>query len=503
MTAKIICLVLFVVVTVGIGLYSRSKIKGMDDFFLGSRSLGAWMTAFAYGTSYFSAVVFVGYAGNFGWNMGLSTLWIAVGNAIFGCLVPWLVLGSRTRSMTRRLGVSTMPEFFAARFDSQALKIVAAFVIFVFLVPYTASIYKGLGFMFEHAFGLPMVWVILGMSALTCIYLVLGGYVATAINDFFQGVIMLVGSVLMVLYVINRPEIGGVSAAIATLNEISTSGPKNLGLTSVFGPAPLRLLGLVILTSFGTWGMPQMLHKFYAIRDEKAIRRGALITTVFSLIIGFGAYFTGAFGRVFLGNTMPEVGGVDAIMPTILATSLPDALFGVILVLMLSASMSTLASLVLVSSSVISIDFVKGFVKPDIKAKSQMNIMRLCCILFIALSFIMAIWSNPTVNVLMSLSWGLISGMFLAPYLFGLLWKGTTKAGAWAGFITGFAAMLIGVITQLPAVDGNFGKLFMPGIGSVAMILSVIAVPVVSLVTKKHDAAHLNRIFGESERDAA
>ena len=497
MTAKIICLVLFAVVTVAVGIYSRSKIRSMDDFFLGNRSMGAWMSAFAYGTSYFSAVVFVGYAGKFGWGMGLSTLWIAVGNAILGTLLAWLVLGRRTRSMTHRLSVSTMPEFFAARYSSRNLKIVAALVIFVFLVPYTASIYKGLGYMFEHAFGMPLVWVILGMSVLTAVYLILGGYVATAMNDFIQGIIMLGGSVLMVVFVMSNPAIGGVTAAIAKLNEIGTSSGTNL--TGVFGPAPMRLLGLVILTSFGTWGMPQMIHKFYAIRDEKAIRRGAVISTVFALVIGGAAYFTGAFGRVFLENKAPA-GGMDAVMPTILAGSLPDAMFGIILVLMLSASMSTLAALVLVSSSVISIDFVKGFLKPSITQKSQMGIMRLCCALFVMLSFLMAIWPNPTVDVLMALSWGLISGMFLAPYLFGLLWKGTTRAGAWAGFATGFLAMVIGVVIEMPKVGNDFGKLFMPGIGSVAMVLSVIAVPLVSLLTKKQDAALLAKIFGDSEQ---
>lgn len=496
MVAKIISLVLFVIVTVAIGLYSRKKVRSMDDFFLGSRNLGAWISAFAYGTSYFSAVIFVGYAGKFGWGMGVSTLWIAAGNAIFGCLTAWLVLGRRTRSMTHRLNVSTMPEFFAERFGSKKLKIMAALTIFIFLVPYTASIYKGLGFMFESAFGIPMYAVVLGMSLLTAVYLLLGGYVATAINDFVQGIIMLGGAVIMVIFVVTHPQIGGVSAAFEKLREFSA--PQGGSLTSVFGPAPMRLLGLVILTSFGTWGMPQMIHKFYAVRDDKAIRRGAVISTVFALIIGGAAYFTGIFGRVFLNNTPPE-GGMDAVVPLLLTGTLPDALFGVILVLMLSASMSTLASLVLVSSSVISIDFVKGFLKPAITQKSQMNVMRISCAVFIGLSFLMAIWSIPTVNVLMALSWGLISGMFLGPYLFGLYWKGTTRMGVWAGFAVGFFTMLIGVMIELPKVGGDFGKVFTPGIGSVAMVLSVIVVPVVSLLTKKLETVHLEKAFGKQE----
>lgn len=496
MFIKILFLVIFILITIGVGIYSRKRVHGINDFFLGSRNMGAWMSAFAYGTSYFSAVVFVGYAGKFGWDNGISVVWIGVGNAIIGCLFAWLLLAKRTRSMTHKLNASTIPEFFAERYDSKAMKIVSAVVIFIFLVPYTASIYKGLGYMFESSYGLPMNTIILIMTGLTGIYLILGGYVATAINDLIQGVIMIVGSILMVTFILSRPEVGGLTQGLATLNSI------NPALTSVFGPAPIKLGALVLLTSLGTWGLPQMLHKFYAIKDEKAIKRGTIISTVFALIIGCSAYFSGVFGRVMLGNEVP-MGNRDMIIPKMLELALPDALMGVIIVLMLSASMSTLASLVLVSSSVISIDLIKGFIKPNIDQKKTMQNMRLFCLAFLALAFFMAIWQNPTIDALMALSWGVISGMFIAPYLFGLLWKGTTRLGAWAGFAAGSLAMTIGLIIELPKAGFNMAKIFMPGIGAVAMIASIVAVPVVSLISKKYGDVHIKKIFDESKENVA
>jgi SSS family solute:Na+ symporter len=496
MVIKIIFLVVFVLVSIGVGIYSRKRVRGINDFFLGGRKMGPWISAFAYGTAYFSAVVFVGYAGKFGWANGLSAVWIGIGNAVIGCLLAWIVLGKRTRAMTHRLNASTMPEFFAARYDSNAMKIVSAVVIFIFLVPYTASIYKGLGYIFESTFHIPMTTIILIMTALTGVYLILGGYVATAINDLIQGVIMIGGSILMVIFIVNRPEVGGISNGLAQLASVDKP------LAGMLGPDPLKLGAVVLMTSLGTWGLPQMVHKFYAIKDEHAIRRGTIISTVFAFVIGGCAYFSGVFGRVMLDNQVPG-GNMDMIIPQMLEKALPDVLMGLIIVVMLSASMSTLASLVLVSSSVISIDLIKGFIKPDIDQKKGMFNMRILCLMFVVLSFFMAIWENPTIDALMSLSWGVISGMFIAPYLFGLIWKGTTRMGAWAGFASGFLTMAVGLAIELPKAGFNMAKVFVPGIAAIAMLASLIVVPAVSLVTKKYGSSHLEKVFSQPKGDAA
>lgn len=502
---KELCVVLFILTMVGVGVYSKRKVKSSNDFLLGGRNMGGWVSAFAYGTSYFSAVIFIGYAGAQGWEFGVPITWIGICNAIFGCFLAWKVLAKKTREMTQRLDARTMPEFFEKRYDSRNMKFVAALIIFIFLVPYTASVYKGLGYILQSSFNISFNLAIFFMALLTAVYLLLGGYVATAINDLIQGVIMLVGCICMVLYVINHPDVGGLSKGLESLKAID---PTLVGGFST-GNKALPLLGLILMTSFGVWGLPQMIHKYYAIKDEAAIKKGTIISSVFALVIGGSAYFTGSLGRLFFvdangiavmpGATAaaPNSGMADMIIPTMLEKALPAALMGIIIVLILSASMSTLASLVLVSSSTISIDFVKGFIKPNISDKAMMIMMRVFCFIFVAVSYILAVGQPSTIVSLMSLSWGVISGMFLGPYLFGIWWKKTTKAGAWAGFIGGGAVMIIGTLL------GNNGLLpqvvTSPVISSFAMLVSCTIVPVVSLLSTQMSMQHVCEVFGEAE----
>ena len=186
MAIKLIFLFCFFVVMIGVGVYARKQVKNVGDFVLGGRAVGPWLTAFAYGTSYFSAVVFVGYAGQFGWKYGLASTWIGIGNALIGSLLAWVILGRRTRVMTNHLKSATMPDFFGSRFDSKPIKIVASIISFIFLIPYTASVYNGLSRLFGMAFNIPYWICVLSMAVLTGVYVILGGYIATAINDFIR-----------------------------------------------------------------------------------------------------------------------------------------------------------------------------------------------------------------------------------------------------------------------------------------------------------------------------
>lgn len=488
---KYVFLALFVLIMVGIGVFSKRKVHNVQDFFLGGRQMGPWLSAFAYGTTYFSAVIFIGYAGKIGWGFGISSTFIGIGNAIIGSLLAWLVLARKTRKMTHDLNVSTMPEFFEKRYDSKAMKIITALIIFIFLVPYSASVYQGLGYLFERTFGVPFIYCMAAMAFLTAIYLMLGGYVATALNDFVQGIVMLIGVGFMIYFILSNPAVGGLSNGIKKLSEIPEAGP---GLVSLFSANPLNLLGLIILTSLGSWGLPQMVHKFYAIKSDDAVKKGTIISTVFALFIAGGAYFVGGFGRLFLDNTMPLGANgkpnADMVMPMVLEKALPEALIGIIIILVLSASMSTLSSLVLVSSSAISMDLVKGALFPNMKKESEMLLMRILCAVFVLLSFMVAVTPNSILS-LMSFSWGTVAGAFLAPFLYGLYWKGTTKAGAWAGFITGFSVAIVGAIIY----KMDAGKA--PNIGAIAMLLSLVAVPAVSLISAKFPKKHVENIFHE------
>jgi len=501
MLIKIVLLVVFFSVMIAVGLYSRKHATDVNGFVLGGRSVGPWLTAFAYGTTYFSAVVFVGYAGQFGWKYGISATWIGVGNAFLGSLLAWIVLGSRTRALTKSFSSATMADFFGKRFQSHSLKIAASIIVFVFLIPYTASVYNGLSKLFSMAFNIPFTYCVIGMAVLTGIYVILGGYMATAINDFIQGIIMLVGIVLVVMTVLNTQ--GGLMEAITKLDNIETGLNASAGTSgsfaSIFGPDPINLLGVVILTSLGTWGMPQMIHKFYTIKDNRSIKIGAIISTVFAIIISGGCYFLGSFARLFDHPSIYSGDKVlyDSIIPYMLQTCLPDILIGVVLILVLSASMSTLSSLVITSSSTITLDFIKDTIFKKMSEKTQLLVLRCLIVVFIIISVIMALDPPDFIAQLIGISWGALAGSFLAPFIYSLYWKGTTKLSVWASFISAVGIMVANQCVKNVETTNHLLNLFKSSInaGALAMLAGLIIVPVVSLITPKLKKEFTDTLF--------
>ncbi len=491
MAVKIVLLLVFFGIMVTVGIYSRRKATNVNDFVLGGRSVGPWVTAFAFGTSYFSSVVFVGYAGQFGWKYGLASTWIGLGNAFIGSLLAWVVLGRRTRVMSQQLESATMPDFFGKRYESKALKLAASAIVFIFLIPYTASIYNGLSRLFAMAFDIPYAVCIITMAVLTGVYVILGGYMATAINDFIQGIIMLIGIVLVIVAVLNGH--GGFYEAVRQLAELESDVPVTLGqkgaFTSFFGPDVVNLFGVVVLTSLGTWGLPQMVHKFYAIKDERAVKTGTVVSTIFAIIISGGCYFLGGFARLYADADIYKPDGsvmYDAIVPQMLST-LPDILIGVVIVLVLSASMSTLSSLVLTSSSTLTLDFIKGTIVKDMKEKNQLIVMRVLIAFFIIVSVVLALNPPTFIAQLMGISWGALAGAFLAPFMYGLYSKKVTKAAVWASFIVGVGLTVSNMFFKFIASPINAG--------AIAMVASLIIVPLVSLVTPKMKQESVDEMF--------
>ena len=511
MLLKILMMVIFFGVMVGIGLYCRRNATDVNGFVLGGRQVGPWLTAFAYGTSYFSAVIFVGYAGQFGWKFGIAATWIGIGNAVIGSLMAWAVLGRRTRIMTQHLSSATMPEFFAKRFDSKALKIIASVVIFIFLIPYTASLYNGLSRLFEMAFGVPYIWCVVGMSVLTAVYVIAGGYMATAINDFIQGIIMVIGIIAVIAAVLgdNGGFLGaleGLANAPVTEAEIAATpaaGIKGI-FNSFFGPDPLSLLGVVILTSLGTWGLPQMVGKFYAIKSEGDIHKGTIISTAFAVIVAGGCYFLGGFGRLFTGSEAIQFnskGGIvfDSIVPAMLS-GLPDFLLAVVIILVLSASMSTLSSLVLTSSSTMTLDLLKGHVIKKMNEKKQLITMRALIVVFIAISAVIAIIQvqSPVAFIAqaMGVSWGAMAGAFLAPFLYGLYWKRATARACWASILFSSIFMTLVMLNQLGVLTLNLGLLASPiNAGAFCMLAGLVIVPLISLISKAPNRELVDHAF--------
>ena len=495
MVIKLGMLLAFFAIMLGTGFHCRKHSTDVDGFVLGGRSVGPWLTAFAYGTSYFSAVVFVGYAGQFGWKYGIAATWAGIGNGLIGSLMAWAILGRRTRVMTQHLNSATMPQFFESRFNSKALKLASSVIIFIFLIPYTASLYNGLSRLFGMAFNIDYSVCVIVMAVLTAIYVIAGGYMATAINDFIQGLIMLVGIVAVIAAVLAGQ--GGFTEALKGLAEVSDPAVSDIPgvFNSFLGPEPLGLLGVVLLTSLGTWGLPQMVQKFYAIKSEKAINKGMVISTVFALVVAGGCYFLGGFGRLFSDRVDVAAEGFDVIIPAMLS-DLSPILIAIVVILVLSASMSTLSSLVLTSSSTLTLDFIKGSIVKDLSQKKQLLIIRILIGVFIAISVVIAIIqynSNVTfIAQLMGVSWGALAGAFLAPFLFGLYWKKTTVPAVWISFAFSSVVML-----------GNiFAKSLFPAVlqspinaGAFCMFAGLIIVPVVSLVTKSPEKEHIDRVF--------
>ena len=498
MIITLIMTVAFFALMIFIGIRSKSHAADVAGFVLGSRSVGPWLSAFAYGTSYFSAVIFVGYAGQFGWNFGLASTWIGLGNAFIGSLLAWLILGRRTRIMTNHLSSKTMPDFFQARYGSAGLKIAASVIIFIFLIPYTASLYNGLSRLFAMAFpGVNYAVCVIIMAVLTGTYVVLGGYMATALNDFIQGLLMLGGIVAVIAAVLN--DNGGLNAAVESL---ATGANGGWQFASFFGADPMFLLFVVLLTSLGTWGLPQMVGKFYAIKNEDSVKKGTVISTLFAIVVAGGCYFLGGFGRLYNVDVASE--GFDAVIPQMLSTLSP-VIIGIVIVLVLSASMSTLSSLVLTSSSTITLDFIAPLSKKELPEKRKMLLIRVFIAVFIVISAVIAIKqvSNKSIFIaqMMGVSWGALAGAFLAPFLYGLYSRRISRAAVAASFVWGVGLEIVQLLISL----GVFGVSASPFLslvfrnsiysGVFAMVGGLIIVPIVSMLTKGSRPTNTDEIF--------
>ena len=499
MLIKISLLIIFFAVFIFVGIKCRAASRNVSGYVLGGRTVGPWLTAFAYGTSYFSAVIFVGYAGQFGWQFGIASTWIGLGNAFIGSLLAWVILGRRTRIMTQHLGSRTMPEFFGQRYESGTLKIAASAITFIFLIPYTASLFNGLSRLFRMAFEVDYTVCVVAMAVLTAVYVIAGGYMATAVNDFIQGIVMLIGIVAVIAAVLAKH--GGFMQSLAEMSRIES--PVMDGVyVSFFGPQPAYLLIVVLLTSLGTWGLPQMVSKFYAIKNEDSIKIGTFISTFFAVIVAGGCYFLGGFARLF--NTAESVAaeGFDSIVPTMLS-GLGDTLIAVVLILVLSASMSTLSSLVLASSSTLTLDFIDSLRKKHLTEKEKMLTLRAFVAVFIIISATIAIVQAKSrvtfIAQLMGVSWGALSGSFLAPFLYGLYWKKTTRTATAVSFCFGTTMMIVQLLISMHIIPaaGIAAIIFRNSLysGVFSMLASLLLVPLVSLATQKSRPADVDAMF--------
>ncbi len=476
MIASYVAVGAYALLIVLVGLRGLRRTRTLDDFLLGGGRVGPWMTALSYGTAYFSAVLFIGFAGKIGYGFGLSSLWIALGNSLLGVLVVWLLLGDRIRKAARELGVRTMPEYLEARYGSRFFKGYGALAIFVFMIPYTAAVFMGLTYLFEATFHLPFVYVLLFMGIFTGIYMVMGGYRSMALIDVIFGLIMTIGVVVLLYFSIRAG--GGLASIVAGLRSVDP------GLSAPVGPPGLiPLLSLVFLTSAAPFAMPQLLVKFIAIRDERAVKIGTAASTVFALLVTGTAYFVGSLTRLFLDPVRtPGVFSAsgapdfDKLMPELLVQVVPQGLIVILLLLILAASMSTLASLVLISSSSVTKDFYHGFVKRDASDRRLTLLSRVTSGFFILLSMILALMKPAVIVTILSISWGAIAAVFLGPFLWGILGRRIGKPEALAASFLGLAVCMY--------LFFAWGAAKAPQAASAGMIVSLIT-PAVCLFRRR------------------
>ena len=302
-----------------------------------------------------------------------------------------------------------------------------------------------------------------------------------------------------------RPRTAGDRTGIAGNGD----GVRDWQRNTWFGPAPLSLLGVVVLTSLGTWGLPQMVSKFYSITDESAIRRGTIISTLFAVVVAGGSYFLGGFGRLYLDTAFNPAKGrfaFDAIVPQMLS-GLPEALMALVMLLVLSASMSTLASLVLTSSSTMTLDLiyrdkksegdevVNGQIDDAVAAQIERRkvvVMRVLIVFFIVISLMIALKPPHFIAQLMGISWGALAGAFLAPFMLGLYWRGVTKAAVWASFAWGVGLTVVNMLLGNPINPIDCG--------AIAMVGGFPVVFVVSLVTPKIAKSKVDAVFSCYDR---
>jgi solute:Na+ symporter, SSS family len=471
MLAKIIITSAFGLMIVIIGILGLRKTRSFSDYFLGGGQIGPIMTAFTYGAAYFSAVLFIGFAGKIGWDFGMSGLWIALGNSLIGVLGVWWLMGYRIKQMSIEYKVDTMPEYFEKRYNSRAFKLYSSLAIFVFFIPYSAAVFIGLSYLFKVNFSIDYSLALILMGSFTALYLVMGGYKSMTMIDVVFGIIMALGAVVLIASTVGAA--GGLTQLTSKLNSFD---PR---LTAAVGPPGLwPLFSLIFLTSVAPFAMPQLVQKFYAIRDRKAVRIGMVASTLFSILIATSAYFTGATCRVFMTpeNSPAAFSGgkpvFDALMPEMFTSVIPQSLSVLMLLLVLSASMSTLAALVLLSSSSVAKDFYAGFINKNVSDKSLTLLMRFCSAFFVLLSVVLAYFRPATIVAILGISWGAIGSAFLGPFLWGMLSKRTNKAGAFGSSLLGVGVCVTLYATGTPS----------PQAGTIGMLVSLAAAPLISLI---------------------
>jgi SSS family solute:Na+ symporter len=468
--ACIVMLFLYIAVLMGIGIWSIRRTKTASDFILGGRTLGPWVTALSFIAVYFSSVLIIG-GGAFGYKYGMATIWIGAINVLVGCTLCWIVLGKRVRTMTESLGVQTISGFFAKRYNSPAAGIFSAAIIFLFLIIYNVSVVKGMANAFEVLMNLPYWGGVLISGLVIIFYVVLGGYMAVVWTSVVQAWVM-IASLLLLLW----RTVGAVGGMSAGMERLQATGAGYVDTPGVWGWAGLISFSLVV--SFGVWGMPQLVIRFYSIKDTKTFRLGTIIVTL-GAAIAVIPYLCGAFARVLI----PGLQNPDLAIPKLVELVLSPWPAALLLAGVVAAGMSTYAGvLIIISSSVVS-DIYKHGLGRTLTGPQEVFANRIVSAAVGLISVAIALKPPGLILVLTGFAWAVIASTNLWPLIFGIYWKGSSRVGVLVSMIAGAATALLWTWLKSPYRIHGFIA------GSTVSLLVLVVAAVASARKRRNHAA--------------
>jgi len=473
----VIVLAVYLLGLVLIGLLTGRRTRNVEDFYLGGRKIGPWVTAFSFVAAYFSSVVIIG-GGGFGYMFGLATLWIGAINVVLGTLAVWIILGPRIREFTQRLNTMTIPGFLGKRYQSNFALVFCAVIIVLFMIIYNVSILKGMGHIFQVLINIPYIYGVVLSGIIILFYVSVGGYLAVVWTGFTQAVVM--GVSLLVLTIAALVSAGGLTAVNKSLEVINPGLIRTPGVWGWPG-----LLSFALIVSFGVWGMPQLLVRFYSIKNIKVIRAGTVMATI-GTCMALLPYLNGAIARVLFPNLVNP----DLAIPTLAKNILSSFGAAIVLAGVVAAGMSTFASVLIILSGSIVEDVIRLGFKFNISKEKALALGKLSSALIGLISIFIAFRPPALVLTLTAFSWAVIASTTLWPILFGLYWKGTTKKGCVYSMVGGSVTALVWMLAGKPwGVHG-----FIPGI-----VVGLILIVVVSLCTEKLPSELLNTIYRQRE----
>ena len=497
----LIAMVIYMAAVILIGLvYARRANKSSEEYFLGGRSLGPWVTAMSAEASDMSGWLLMGLPGVAYWCGLADAFWTAFGLAV-GTYLNWLIVSKRLRRYSIRANNAiTLPEFFSNRFREQkkTIMLIAAVFILIFFTVYAASCFVTCGKLFSTLFGMPYVSMMLVGAIFVLLYTLLGGFLAESASDFMQAIVMIVA--LSVIVILGTSQAGGIGAVMENAKQIP-GFMEFFGLATpvldangqqlveagkpVFGDA--ADYGLLTVCSMMAWGlgyfgMPQVLLRFMAIRKEEELNRSRRIAMIWVVISLAVAVFIGIVGRQIYPDTHLTKATAENIFITLATNSLPPLLAGFVMAGILAATISSSDSYLLIAASAFAKNVYQGICRKNATDKQVMWVSRITLLVLALIGVVIALDENSVIFQVVSFAWAGFGATFGPLMLFSLFWKRTNKPGAIAGMVSGAGMVFLWklVISKLGGVFAIYELL-------PAFLLSSICIVVVSLLTKAPD----------------